>query len=83
MTFSTLLFVGTLFIELNAQLYLCVTGYEVRGLKNIPSEGGALLIYYHAAVPLDIYYLNPMVYLKRNRTIKNVIDRFIFKTPGS
>ena len=32
-------------------------GYEVRGLENLPPEGtGALLVYYHGALPVDYYF---------------------------
>ena len=31
-------------------------GYEVKGLENIPADGGALIVYYHGALPVDYYY---------------------------
>ena len=60
----------------------CVSGYEVVGLENVPDEGPALLIYYHGAFPIDIYYLAANLYLEKKRTLKNVMDRFAFKIPG-
>lgn len=59
-------------------------GYEVVGLENIPNkgEGGALLIYYHGAIPLDIYYLLAKCILYKERMITAVADRFLFKVPG-
>jgi hypothetical protein len=32
-------------------------GYEVIGLENIPESGPGLIVYYHAALPVDYYYL--------------------------
>ena len=31
-------------------------GYEVKGLENVPADGGALILYYHGALPIDYYY---------------------------
>lgn len=59
-------------------------GYEVEGLENIPntSEGGALLIFYHGAIPLDYYYLLAKCILYKQRMINAVVDRLMFKMPG-
>lgn len=57
-------------------------GYEVRGLENIPDEGGALLVYYHGALPLDYYYLVASCLLHKRRLIRGVGDRFVFRVPG-
>uniref|UniRef100_A0A1Y9H2A0 Phospholipid/glycerol acyltransferase domain-containing protein n=1 Tax=Anopheles dirus TaxID=7168 RepID=A0A1Y9H2A0_9DIPT len=57
-------------------------GYEVIGLENLPSEGPALLIYYHGALPIDMYYLTAETMLKRNRLIHTVGDRFLDRIPG-
>lgn len=57
-------------------------GYEVKGLDYLPRTGPALLIYYHGAVPIDIYYFLARVYLKYDRLIYTVGDRFLFKVPG-
>uniref|UniRef100_A0A336KMQ7 CSON011024 protein n=1 Tax=Culicoides sonorensis TaxID=179676 RepID=A0A336KMQ7_CULSO len=57
-------------------------GYEVVGLENLPENGPALIIYYHGAIPIDMYYFVARVYLKRNRLIYTVGDRFLFKMPG-
>lgn len=57
-------------------------GYEVVGLENLPTNGPALIIYYHGAIPIDMYYFVARVYLKRNRLIYTVGDRFLFKMPG-
>ncbi|XP_019753349.1 transmembrane protein 68 isoform X1 [Dendroctonus ponderosae] len=57
-------------------------GYEISGLENLPVNGPALLIYYHGAMPVDIYYFLAKVYLSRNRIVHTVADHFLFKIPG-
>uniref|UniRef100_A0A182JYD3 PCI domain-containing protein n=1 Tax=Anopheles christyi TaxID=43041 RepID=A0A182JYD3_9DIPT len=57
-------------------------GYEVCGLENLPDTGSALIIYYHGAIPIDMYYFTARVYLKRQRLIYTVGDRFLNKVPG-
>ncbi|GAB6022182.1 26S proteasome non-ATPase regulatory subunit 11 [Chamberlinius hualienensis] len=57
-------------------------GYEIEGLENLPTEGGALLVYYHGACPVDMYFMLGDVLALRNRKMKLVVDRFMFKIPG-
>jgi len=57
-------------------------GYELWGLENLPLEGGALLVYYHGALPLDYYYLVGRVLLLKEVVIHSVVDNFLFKLPG-
>ncbi|KAI1287669.1 Transmembrane protein 68 [Halotydeus destructor] len=57
-------------------------GYEVVGMDNIPDEGGALIVYYHGAIPLDYYYLLAKCILFKGRLIQAVGDRFLFSIPG-
>lgn len=57
-------------------------GYEVVGMENIPDSGSALIIYYHGAFPIDLYYLMAHVYLEKGRVIHNVVDNFVFNIPG-
>lgn len=57
-------------------------GYEVVGMENIPDNGPALIVYYHGATPIDYYYLLSKTLLKKNRVIRSVGDRFLFKVPG-
>ncbi|XP_058059502.1 monoacylglycerol/Diacylglycerol O-acyltransferase-like [Anopheles bellator] len=57
-------------------------GYEVTGLENLPKDGPALIIYYHGALPIDMYYLTAETMLKRNRLIHTVGDRFLDNIPG-
>ncbi|KAG8234843.1 hypothetical protein J437_LFUL014692 [Ladona fulva] len=56
--------------------------YEIKGMENIPDEGSALIIYYHGAIPIDLYYFVARVILFKNRLIHTVADRFLFKIPG-
>lgn len=58
-------------------------GYEVVGMENIPIEGPALIVYYHGAIPIDMYYLVARVCLERDRLVHTVGDRFLFKLPGT
>lgn len=57
-------------------------GYEVEGLENIPTEGPVLIVFYHAALPIDFYYLFAKIWLYRNRRVRVVADKFVFKIPG-
>ncbi|CAG9766252.1 unnamed protein product [Ceutorhynchus assimilis] len=57
-------------------------GYEINGLENLPETGPALVIYYHGAIPIDIYYFLAKIYLSRNRIVHTVADHFLFKVPG-
>lgn len=56
-------------------------GYEIRGFENIP-DGPFLLIYYHGALPIDMYYFIARMLLFKRRHIHTVADRFMFKIPG-
>jgi len=56
-------------------------GYEVHGIENIPA-GGALIVYYHGALPIDFYYFCSHILLYNGRMIRPVGDRFLFKIPG-
>ncbi|KAL0811839.1 hypothetical protein ABMA28_009266 [Loxostege sticticalis] len=56
-------------------------GYEIRGLENVP-DGPFLLIYYHGALPIDMYYFTARMLLFKRRHIHTVADRFLFKIPG-
>lgn len=57
-------------------------GYEIQGAENLPANGPALIIYYHGAIPIDIYYFLAKIYLTRNRIVHTVADHFLFKIPG-
>lgn len=57
-------------------------GYEIKGMEYLPKKGSALIVFYHGAIPIDLYYLIARIYLTRNRMIASVADRFLFKMPG-
>lgn len=59
-----------------------LSGYEVRGMENLPSSGRCLIIYYHGAIPLDAYYLVARVTLDKGRLVHCVGDRFLERVPG-
>lgn len=42
-------------------------GYEVTGLEHLPPDGAALIVYYHGAIPIDMYYFVARVCLERDR----------------
>lgn len=56
-------------------------GYEIRGIENMPA-GACLVIYYHGALPIDMYYFTARMYLRNKRMIHTVGDRFMFRIPG-
>ncbi|CAK1543614.1 unnamed protein product [Leptosia nina] len=56
-------------------------GYDIRGLENIP-EGPFLVIYYHGALPIDMYYFIARMQLFKRIHVHTVADRFLFKIPG-
>lgn len=57
-------------------------GYEVIGLDKIPDKGAALLVYYHGALPIDMYYIIAKMLLYKKRSLKNVVATFLFRLPG-
>jgi 1-acyl-sn-glycerol-3-phosphate acyltransferase len=57
-------------------------GYEVSGMENIPDDTPALIVYYHGAIPIDLYYFVAKTILFKNRLIHTVADRFLFNIPG-
>jgi len=57
--------------------------YEVKGMENIPDKGqGVLLVYYHGAIPIDLYYMQANLYLAKGQTCKSIVDNFVLKFPG-
>jgi len=57
-------------------------GYELKGLEHLPTDGGALLVYYHGAIPVDYYYLVNRIFLLKEVMVSSVVDKFLFKVPG-
>ena len=56
-------------------------GFEMHGTENLPQEGGALAVFYHGAVPVDIWYMGMQVYLQTGRYPRGLGDRFLFALP--
>ncbi|XP_060099770.1 transmembrane protein 68-like [Heteronotia binoei] len=56
-------------------------GYELHGLENVP-DGPALVIYYHAALPVDYIFFISRLFLQKKIFCRTVVDRFVFKLPG-
>ncbi|KAM6458399.1 DGAT1/2-independent enzyme synthesizing storage lipids-like [Liasis olivaceus] len=57
-------------------------GYEIHGIENLP-DGPCLIIYYHAALPIDyIFFLSRIFFLKNRLCCHTVVDRFVLKFPG-
>ncbi|KRT81759.1 hypothetical protein AMK59_5655, partial [Oryctes borbonicus] len=57
-------------------------GYDVQGLEHIQEVGPALIIYYHGAIPIDVYYFMTKVLFSKNRLVHTVADYFLFNIPG-
>ena len=55
--------------------------FEFKGLQHLPKKGGALLVGYHGALPLDVFYFLAHSLLER-RKVKVVVDRFLYNAPG-
>jgi len=52
------------------------------GVEKLPDDGPALLIYYHGALPLDMYYILARLLLVKKRRLRNVAATFMFQIPG-
>lgn len=61
---------------------MILLGYEVVGIENIPMDSPVLFIYYHGAVPIDLYYFIAKIVLLNSKVIHTVADNFLFKVPG-
>ena len=62
--------------------YISLSGYELIGVEKLPAKGPALLIYYHGALPLDMYYILARLILCKKRRVRNVAATFLFQIPG-
>jgi hypothetical protein len=51
-------------------------------MDRIPDNSSALIIYYHGALPVDLYYFLSKVFLVKNRLMHTVADNFLFRIPG-
>ena len=52
------------------------------GFDNIPVRGGAVLVYYHAAIPLDYMFLVANLILERHRLVRSIVDKYMIWMPG-
>ena len=53
-------------------------GHEIIGFDNIPDDGSALIIMFHAPIPIDTLYLGANVLLRKKRMIRCVVERAVF-----
>ena len=53
------------------------------GFGKIPSSGGALLVFYHACIPIDYIGLMMKIYLEKTVKVRTVMDRTFINLPGS
>ncbi|KAH7644245.1 transmembrane protein 68-like protein 1 [Dermatophagoides farinae] len=56
---------------------------EINGMENIINTQPALIIFYHGAIPIDIFFLMTDYYLKTKRLIYTITDRIVYRIPGS
>jgi 1-acyl-sn-glycerol-3-phosphate acyltransferase len=62
--------------------------YQVHGeekiveLQSQTPKKGCLIVYYHGALPVDIYYFVTWFRTKYRIMVRSVIDHFLFKVPG-
>lgn len=52
------------------------------GVENIPQSGPAIIVLYHATVPIDAGFFLAEVNLQTNRKLLMIVDRMAFKIPG-
>jgi len=54
----------------------------VKGFDKIPSRGGAVLVYYHGAIPIDYMFIMAKTLLEKDRLILSVVDKYMIWVPG-
>jgi len=57
-------------------------GQEFRGFENIPSRGGALVVWFHGVIPVDYFGLIAEIQLKHGRMMRSIVDRCLTKIPA-
>merc|ERR1711971_58395 len=57
--------------------------HQIKGMEKIPSEGGAILVWYHGVVPIDYVALVARLYLRDRRMIHSVVHRNFLSLPGA
>jgi 1-acyl-sn-glycerol-3-phosphate acyltransferase len=55
---------------------------QVVGFDKIPDRGGAVIVYYHGAMPIDYMFLMAKTLQEKNRIILSVVDRYMIWVPG-
>ena len=55
--------------------------HRVLGMENIPSNSGAILVWYHGPVPVDYLGLVSRLYLRDGRLVHSVVDRALTNMP--
>ena len=58
-------------------------GHEIIGFDNIPDDGSALIIMFHAPIPIDTLYLGANVLLRKKRMIRCVVEKAVFNKFGT
>ena len=56
--------------------------HSIRGLENIPGEGGALIVWYHGPLPVDYLGLLAQLHLQTGRKVWSVMDKCLQYLPG-
>ena len=56
--------------------------HQVEGMEKIPSNGAAILVWYHGAVPIDYIALVSRLYLRDARMVHSVVHRNFLSVPG-
>ena len=52
------------------------------GLENVPDSGPCMIVFYHGATPIDVYYLLAKIIIHKKRMLHTVGDKFMWKIPG-
>ena len=55
----------------------------ISGFDKLPEKGGALIVYYHASVPIDYLGFLVRTYLEKGRLVRSVMDRSLILMPGA
>lgn len=62
-------------------IHVSSSGYDVVGVENIPLDRGALIVPYHALLPVDLYAFIGWFFLRTNKMISGSIDRLFWEVP--
>jgi hypothetical protein len=64
-------------------VFFSFQGHDVLGLENIPETSGALLVIFHAPLPLDFFYLGAKFILNGKRELNIIADKSFFNVLGN